>query len=113
MTRRNSPVNLEKVIADLNPLLRGFANCKGEFSRLMGWVRRRLCAVQLKLWKKPSRLHRRLRQLGYKGDFKCTKMNSWANAGSLSHYALPNSYLHGELELFNLASVQTGISVSV
>ena len=120
MTRRNSPVNLEKVIADLNPLLRGFANyfrianCKGELSQLMGWIRRRLRAVQLKLWKKPSRLHRRLRQLGYKGEFKFIKMNSWANAASpLSHYALPNSYLHVEMGLFNLASVQTGISVSV
>ncbi|BCO09102.1 group II intron reverse transcriptase/maturase [Desulfolithobacter dissulfuricans] len=120
MTRRNSPVNLEKVIADLNRLLRGFANyfrianCKGEFSRLMRWIRRRLRAVQLKLWKKPCRLHRRLRQLGYKGEFKSIKMNSWANAASpLSHYALPNSYLHGEMGLFDFASVQTGISVSV
>ncbi|BCO08572.1 group II intron reverse transcriptase/maturase [Desulfolithobacter dissulfuricans] len=120
MTRRNSPVNLEKVIADLNRLLRGFANyfrianCKGEFSRLMGWIRRRLRAVQLKLWKKPRRLHRRLRQLGYRGEFKSIKMNSWANAASpLSHYALPNSCLHGEMGLFDLASVQTGISVSV
>ncbi len=120
MTRRNSPVNLEKVISDLNPLLRGFANyfrianCKGEFTRLMRWIRRRLRAVQLKLWKKPSRLHRRLRQLGYKGEFKFIKMNSWANAASpLSHYALPNSYLHGEMGLYNLGTVQTGISVSV
>ena len=26
MTRRNSPVNMEKVIAELNPVSRGFAN---------------------------------------------------------------------------------------
>jgi group II intron reverse transcriptase/maturase len=120
MTRRNSPVNLKKVIADLNPLLRGFANyfrianCKKEFSRLMRWIRRRLRAIQLKLWKKPARLHRRLRQLGYRGEFKFIKMNSWANAASpLSHYALPNRYLHEEMDLFDLTAVETGISVSV
>ncbi|BCO07731.1 group II intron reverse transcriptase/maturase [Desulfolithobacter dissulfuricans] len=120
MTRRNSPVNLEKVIADLNPLLRGFANyfrianCTGEFSRLMRWIRRRLRAIQLKLWKKPNRLHRRLRQLGYRGKFDAIKMNSWANAASpLSHYALPNGYLHRGLGLFDLGAVSTGISVSI
>lgn len=119
-TRRNSPVNLEEITEDLNPLLRGFANyfrianCKSELTGLMTWIRRRLRAIQLRLWKKPQRLHRRLRQLGYKGEFKAIKMNSWANAASpLSHYALPNSYLHGELGLFDLGEVATGISVSV
>jgi RNA-directed DNA polymerase len=73
-----------------------------------------LRAIQLKLWKKPNRLHRRLRQLGYQGEFKAIRMNSWANAANpLSHYALPNSYLHAELGLFDLAAVPTGISVSV
>jgi len=120
MTRRNSPVNLAKVIKDLNPLLRGFANyfrianCTGEYRRLSSWMRRRLRAIQLKLWKKPKRLHRRLRQLGYDGEFDAIKMNSWANAACpLSHYALPSSYLHGELGLFDLGAVVTGISVSV
>ena len=120
MTRRNSPVNLEKVIEGLNPVLRGFANyfriahCKGVMSLLARWLRRRLRAIQLKLWKKPMRLHRRLRQLGYKGEFDAIKMNSWANAASsLSHYALPNRYLHEELGLFDLSAVTTGITVSV
>lgn len=59
MTRRNSPVNLEKIIEDLNPLLRGFANyfkvanCQGKFRELMSWIRRRLRAIQMKSWKKP------------------------------------------------------------
>lgn len=117
-TRRNSPVNLEKVIADLNPLVRGYANyfrianCKEVFKELSKWVRRRLRAKQLKLWKKPKRLHRRLRQLGYRGEFKAIKMNSWRNAASpLASYAIPNKYLR-ELGLFDLCSVQTGISVS-
>lgn len=120
MTRRNTPVNLAKVIGDLNPVLRGFANyfrianCQGEYQQLTGWIRRRLRAIQLKLWKKPKRLHRRLRQLGYQGEFKAIRMNSWANAASpLCHYALPNSYIHADLGLFDLAAVPTGISVSV
>jgi group II intron reverse transcriptase/maturase len=119
ITRRNSPVNLEKVIADLNPLVRGYANyfrianCKQVFRELSRWIRRRLRAKQLALWKKPKRLHRRLRQLGYKGEFKAIKMSSWRNAASpLASFAIPNKYLR-DLGLFDLCSVQTGIPVSV
>lgn len=118
LTRRNGGKNLVEVIDDLNPILRGFAfyfriaNCKGVLHLLAKWVRRRLRAIQLKLWKKPARLHRRLRQLGYKGEFKFIKMNSWANAASpLAHYALPNDCLHQELWLFNIAAVKSGILV--
>ncbi len=48
LTRRNSPVNLAKIINDLTPVARGFANyfrmanCKGLFRELMSWIRRRL-----------------------------------------------------------------------
>jgi len=118
LTRRNGGKNLTEVIDDLNPILRGFAfyfriaNCKIVLNNLARWVRRRLRAVQLKLWKKPARLHRRLRQLGYKGEFKFIKMNSWANAACpLAHYALPNDCLHQELWLFDISAVRTGILV--
>lgn len=118
-TRRNLPVNLEKVIKDLNPIVRGFgnyfhiANCKGVFQDLAQWIRRRLRAIQLRLWKKPKRLHRRLRQLGYKGEFKAIKMQSWRNACSpLSHYAMPNKWFV-ELGLHGLDTIPTGIHVPV
>lgn len=118
LTRRNGGRNLDDVIDDLNPVLRGFAfyfriaNCKKMLKTLSNWTRRRLRAVQMKLWKKPRRLHRRLRQLGYKGEFKFIKMNSWANASSpLAHYALPSSHLHQNLGLFDISAVQTGIFV--
>jgi len=71
ITRRNSPVNLQQVIRDLNPTIRGFANyfriatCRGAFTSQLQWICRRLRAKQLKHWKKPAKLHRRLRQLGY------------------------------------------------
>lgn len=115
ITRRNSPVNLEKVICDLNPVLRGFANyfrianCCKLLRSMSEWIRRRLRAKQFTLWKKPTRLHRRLRQLGYKGNFKFIKMSSWRNARSpLANYALPNAAFK-RLGLFWLESVTTGI----
>ena len=118
ITRRNSPVNLVKVIEDLNPVLRGFANyfkaanCKKVFSDLAQWIRRRLRAKQLRLWKKPKRLHRRLRQLGYKGEFMQIKMNSWCNSASpLTNYALPNDYFR-ELGLYDLSRVRTAATAS-
>lgn len=118
ITHRNSPVNLAKVIHDLNPLLRGFANyfrianCKGLFREMMCWIRRRLRQKQMVLWKKSGKLHRRLRQLGYRGDFLFIKMRSWRNSASpLAHYALPNNHFR-ELGLYDLESVVTGITVS-
>jgi len=115
ITRRNSPVNLEQVIKDLNPLLRGFANyykvanCRSVLRELATWIRRRLRAKQLKLWKKPKRLHRRLRQLGHVGGFKAMRMSSWRNSCSQpAHCAIPNRMLR-ELGLFEIDSVETGI----
>lgn len=114
ITRRNSPVNLEQVISDLNPVLRGFANyfrianCRNQFRALAGWIRRRLRAKQLTLWKKPQRLHRRLRQCGYQGAFKKIKMQSWRNAASaLVNAAIPNCWFE-ELGLFDLSRMETG-----
>ena len=119
ITRRNSPVNLEKVIADLNRVLRGFANyfrianCKSKFQSLMSWIRRRLRHKQLALWKKPSKLHRQLRQLGRRGPFDAIRMQSWRNsAGRLAQKAMPNRYF-ADLGLFDLAEVTTGITVPV
>lgn len=115
ITRRNSPVNLRKVVCDLNKLLRGYgnyfrvANCKGLFYDLMRWIRRRLRLKQLTLYKKPERLHRRLRQLGYSGEFLKMKMTSWRNSASpQSHYAMPNRWFD-EIGLFDLSKIKTGV----
>ncbi len=114
-TKRNSPVNLLKVIKDLNPILRGFANyfkvanCKGVFEDLMAWIRRRLRSIQLKLWKKPHKLHRKLRQMGFKGKFQFIKMASWRNSAChLSHWAMKNNWFN-ELGLFALDKLETGV----
>lgn len=120
MTRRNIPVNLDMIIDDLNPVLRGFAfyyriaNCSRVLHTLSSWIRRRLRAIQLNLWKKPQKLHRKLRQRGYTGEFDSIRMNSWANAACpLSHYAIPNDCLHRDHWLFDISAVKTGISVSI
>ena len=115
ITRRNSPVNLAQVIADLNPVLRGYANyfrmanCKGLFDEMMSWIRRRLRAKQLALWKRASRLHRRLRQLGYQGEFLKIRMRCWRNSRShLASWSMPNGWFN-ELGLFDLTTVKTGV----
>ena len=114
MTRRNGGIPLQSVINALNPLLRGFshyfkiANASRVFKQLASWLRRRLRSIQLKLWKKASRLHRWLRQHGYKGKFAHINMTSWCSARSpLASYAMPNSWFD-ELGLMNLENVVTG-----
>ena len=120
LTRRNQGRNVGEIIRELNPLLRGFvsyfkiANCVRELKALMGWVRRRLRCIQLKQWKKPKRLHRKLRQLGYQPPFRHIRMKSWRNANSpLSNMAMPNIWFHKELGLVDMASIQVGVLVSV
>lgn len=119
ITKRNSPVSMAQVIEELNLLTRGFANyyrianCEYDFRNLMGWIRRRLRAKQLRLWKTTNRLHRRLRQLGYSGPFKKIVMNSWRNSRCpYANMTLRNDYFES-VGLFDMSKVQTGISVSI
>ena len=119
LTKRTQGMNLEMVIKRLNPVLRGFsnyfriANCKGVFKELMSWIRRRLRAIQLKLWKKPGRLHRRLRQLGYMGPHLKIKMNSWRNSScTQAHLSMPINWFN-EIGLFDMYRVKTGLIVPV
>ncbi|WP_035277644.1 group II intron maturase-specific domain-containing protein, partial [Desulforegula conservatrix] len=84
-------------------------NCKSVFHMMMRWIRRRLRAIQMKLWKKPNKLHRRLRQLGYSGEFQSIKMTSWRNSAcQLSHWAMPNKWFE-EIGLFAMNEIQTGV----
>lgn len=114
LTGSRAAGNLEEMIKRLNPVIRGFtnyfkiANCKRVCEDMMRWIRRRLRRRQLQMWKKPARLHRRLRQLGYRGPFKFIKMKSWRNACSpLAHMALPNGEFE-RLGLFDMSSVTFG-----
>lgn len=120
LTRRNGGRPLVVVLRELNPVLRGFcqyfqvANCRAQFRKLMQWIRRRLRAIQLKQWKKPGRLQRRLRQLGIRPWFKGIKMNSWRNANSpAATKAMPNRWFHEELGLYDMGALKTGVLVPV
>ena len=119
LTKRTQGMNLEMVIKRLNPVLRGFANyfrianCKGLFQKIMQWIRRRLRAIQLKLWKKPERLHRRLRQLDYMGSHLKIRMNSWRNSAcQQASLAMPNVWF-AEVGLFDMYRVKTGLIVPI
>jgi len=118
MTRRNTGNNLKGVIRELNPVLRGFANyfrianCSANLRALMGWVRRRLRHIQLKQWKTPKKLHRRLRQLGFQGRYYHIKMASWRSSLSpLSNRAMRNVWFHKEMGLYDMSKVEVGIIV--
>lgn len=118
ITRRNTGSNVVEVIRELNPVLRGFVNyfkitnCKRELISLMAWIRRRLRCIQLKQWKKPVKLHRRLKQLGYRAPFKWIKMVSWRNALSpLVCIAMNNKWWHEEMNLVDMATIQVGVPV--
>jgi RNA-directed DNA polymerase len=68
LTRRHRGVSLERVIADLNPLLRGWAGYFGfsqgrELGSLDGWTRRRLRCVVWVQWKTRGRRYQELRRL--------------------------------------------------
>ncbi len=118
LTKRNGCGNLAQVLKRLNPVLRGFvnyfkiANISTILKRFAPWVRRRLRAVQLRLWKKPSKLHRRLKQLKYKPPFKFIKMSLWRNSASpLASYAMPNAWFKA-IGLYQIDEVKTGVLAS-
>jgi RNA-directed DNA polymerase len=118
LTKRNGAGNLATVLKRLNPVLRGFvnyfkiANISSILQQLFTWIRRRLRAVQLRLWKKPMRLHRRLKQLKFKPPFKFIKMNSWRSAKSpLANYAMPNKWFK-EMGLYQIDKLKTGVLAS-
>lgn len=112
LTVRNGGKPLAVVIKNLNPLLRGFgqyfaiADSQRTLRVLAQWVRRRLRSVQLKLWKRTSRLYRRLKQLGYKAPLVAIAMSKWASSKSpQASYAMPNKWFE-EQGLFDLGGVK-------
>lgn len=115
LTPRNSGTNVETLVKELNPVLRGWcnyfkiANCKVLFGNIAGWIRRRLRMKKMKEWKSYKSLHKTLRRNGYKGDFKKIRMWRWRNSASpLLSMALPNSWFD-EIKLFDMSEVETKV----
>lgn len=120
LTRRNHGSNLEDIIKEINPVIRGFANyfriahCMSWFKSLMQWIRRRLRCIQLRQWKTPKKLHKRLKQLRYKPPFQYTKMKSWRHSATPNaSMAMPNKWFHQEMNLVDITKMEVGIYVSV
>jgi RNA-directed DNA polymerase len=114
LTPRNSGKNIEMMIHELNPILRGWvnyfkiANCKGVLDDMSKWVRRRLRMKKMKEWKSWKPLHKQLRRMGFKGDIEKISMSRWRNSKSpLISMALPNKWFD-ELKLFDMSKVQVG-----
>ena len=68
LTRRHRGVSLARMIADLNPFVRGWAGYFGfsqsrEFPSLDGWIRRRLRCVAWVQWKTRGHRYHELRRL--------------------------------------------------
>ena len=115
LTPRNHGMNVREMAMRLNPFLRGWinyfrvANCKSVVAKLMAWIRRRLRMRQMREWKSWRALHRRLRQLGYRGEFTKMDMRRWRGSASpLISLALPNAWFK-ELGLVDLAEYEVGI----
>ncbi len=79
----------------------------------MASIRWRLRAIQLKLWKKTSRLRRRLRQLGTEPLFKSIRMNYCRNASPSATLAMRNRCVYEELGLYDMSAIETGVLAPV
>ena len=85
------------------------ANCKGVFKELFFWVRRRLRGKQVGLWMRPTRLHRRLRLLGYHGEFSKIRMISWRTSKSPhASYSMPSQWFR-EMGFYQVEGLNTGV----
>ena len=101
--KRGRGRNTRRVIEELAPVLRGWANyfSLADVTRppeaLDQWIRRRLRCVIWRQWKRPRTRHRKLLALGL-GDHRAWKSagngrGPWWNAGaSHMNQALPNSW---------------------
>jgi group II intron reverse transcriptase/maturase len=99
LTRRSCGRNLEQIVQDLRPYLRGWktyfqlAETPGVFHAQDEWVRHRLRAIQLKQWKRGRTVFRELRSRGLSTDL-ATKVAAstrcwWNNSAMALHIALP------------------------
>jgi RNA-directed DNA polymerase len=115
ITRRNSGRELERVIKELNPVLRGWinyyrvANIKGFIEDFMAWLRRRLRMVKMKQWKTYKAMHKEMRRMGIKGNGLKMAVAKWKNSNThIIHQILPNQYFD-ELGLIDIQKYEVGL----
>ena len=114
-TKRNAGRNMEVIIKELNPLLRGWinyyriANIKTLIKDVMQWIRRRLRMIQIRHWKTYKAMHKEMRRQGIKGSGEKMSMTKWKNSSThIIHILLPNK-LFEELGLIDLTKYEVGL----
>lgn len=102
LTRRSGGRSLDDVVARLRPYLLGWkayfglAATQSVFKDLDAWIRHRLRAIQLKHWKRGTRIFAELRKRGMSKTAAARVAGNprrwWHNSKMLIHVALPNRY---------------------
>jgi RNA-directed DNA polymerase len=104
MLRRGRGRNLDRVIRDLGPVIRGWvayyrlSEVKGSFEALDKWLRRKLRCIQWRQWKRPRTRRKRLIALGLDPERARRSAGNgrgpWWNAGAgHMHRAIPTRVL--------------------
>ena len=112
----NASRNLDKTIAALNPVLRGWTSyfrlteVKGVLRELDGWIRRKLRCVLWRQWKRPATRNRRLQARGL-DETRAWKSASngrgpWWNAGASPMNAADPKRFFDALGLVSLLDTQ-------
>jgi group II intron reverse transcriptase/maturase len=110
ITKRNRGVSLERVIKELNSLLRGWINyyarssIKIKLKHIMEWTRRRVRQYAYKIWKTSKNRKHQLRLLGTE-EWKLKKSflssrSYWKMAGAINN-VLTNKILQEKLKLID------------
>ena len=100
ITRRNRGISLDQLIAELNPILRGWLNyfklarMRSRLARVEAWLRRRIRCFRLKQCKRASGIFRFLRSRGVP-DYRI-----WPLVGSGKGW-YGRSYMHAAHEAMN------------
>jgi RNA-directed DNA polymerase len=116
LTRRHRGIPVERMIADLAPILRGWAGYFGfsqlsELQALDGWIRRRLRCVAWVQWKTRRRRYQELRRLGV--SEKAASELVWSPKGPWrlsSTHALHRAYSNARFRKLGLPSMATSFT---
>ncbi len=115
LTKRNSGVPIEVVIAKLNRYLRGWinyyraANIKAFCKSVMPWIRRRLRMIRMKQWKTYKAMHKEMRRQSINHNGEKMNVTLWKNSKvHLIHQVIPNKWFD-EMQLVNLEHYEVGL----